>query len=107
MGSKELLLKIETSVSKSLTPESISIIKDDDFIKTVKIVSDAFIGKSLSSRLQMTLAPIRLNAADILVDFDLTFVLVSKSENQKWTDYEELNNKLTSTPNNRQVAKDL
>ncbi len=96
MDTKELLVKIREAVSITLTPEYVSTLKDDGMIQTIKIVSDIFIGKNISTRLEMTLKCIRDFDPSLLLKFDITFVLVSKSENINWIDFEEENRDIKS-----------
>ena len=91
MDSSELLVKIEQAVSKTLTPESVSSLKDDGRIQTVKIVSGEFDGKGISARLGMTISAINKTDSDLLKKFDIAFVLVSKIENKNWIAFEEMN----------------
>lgn len=102
MDSQELLVKIEQAVSKSLTPEQVSNLKNDGRIQTIKIVSSAFDGKGIAARLEMALSCINQFDPQLLKKFDLTLVLVSKIEDKNWIDFEEANN--NSRSNSKKYA---
>lgn len=106
MDNNQLSLKIITAVSKSLTPDSVSLLKADGIIATVKIVSAVFEGLSFTKRLDRTLEAIEGANPDLLIDYDLTFVLVSPIENANWTDYKELNRK-AEEDSDKTAAKEI
>jgi hypothetical protein len=106
MDNNQLSLKIVTAVSKSLTPDAVSLLKADGIIATVKIVSAAFDGLSFTKRLDLTIEAIEGSNPALLTDYDLTFILVSPIENANWTDYKELNRK-TKEDAEKVAAKEI
>lgn len=106
MDNNPLSLKIMTAVSKSLRPDSVSLLKADSIIATVKIVSAAFDSLSFTKRLDRTLEAIKGADPALLTDYDLTFILVSPIENANWTDYKELNRK-AKEDSDKAAAKEI
>ena len=102
----EVSMKISHLVSKSLTPESVTVLEADVSIGTIKIVSSAFDGLSIPERLRKTVELIRAGDASILKKFDLAFILVSPQENAEWIDYAELNKKAKEEAE-KSAAKEL
>lgn len=102
----EVSVKIGNLVSKSLTPESVSVLKADGSIGTIKIVSPSFDGLSITDRLTRTVDIIRNGDPSILKQFDIAFVLVSPVENSEWIDYAELNKKAKEEAE-KSAAKEL
>jgi len=89
----EVSVKIGNLVSESLTPELVSVLKADYSIGTIKIVSPAFDGLSITERVNKTVEIIQDGDPSILKQFDIAFVLVTPTENSEWIDYVELNKK--------------
>ncbi|MBV2168839.1 MAG: hypothetical protein KUL82_09040 [Bdellovibrio sp.] len=101
----EVSLRIDSLLSKSLTPDSVSVLKANGSIGTIKIVSSQFEGLSLVERLTTTLQLINQSEPNLLNNFDIAFVLVSKSEDSTWVDYKKMNEE-TQTSTNKRVARD-
>lgn len=106
MDIHEVSLKIGKLVSKSLSPESVSVLKADGSIGTIKIVSAAFDGLSIIQRIDKTIDVIEAGDSSILKQFDIAFVLVSPAENSEWIDYVELNKKAKEEAE-KSAAKEL
>lgn len=106
MDFKELSVKINTALSKTLTDVKVVILKEDGAIGIFKIISDSYDGLSFPQRLTLTLTLIKNEDSSILQKFDLTFILLSKIENTNWTDLEEANQKLRDNTE-KQAAKEF
>ncbi|MFN8790844.1 MAG: hypothetical protein ACK5Y2_05240 [Bdellovibrionales bacterium] len=106
MATEQLLVVLELALSKSLTVDSIALLKDDGMIKTVKVVSSDYQDMELSERLAVTIRAIKKQSAEILKSYDITFILVSKIEDDSSVDYEALN-KSPQPSKEKLAAKDL
>lgn len=91
MDSKILIDTIYKSLSKTLTDVSIEMIAQDGNLYGFKVISPSFSGKTESVRSDLVHEILQSEFPKALVDFDITFVLLTKIENATFTDYNKIN----------------
>ncbi len=108
MDSKILIDNIYKSLSKTLTDVSLELLKEDGNILNIKVISPSFAGMTESIRSDLVHEILHSEIPKSLIDFDITFTLVTKLENTSFSDFNQINEKsLTKTEKFASKNRDL
>lgn len=105
MDSKEICLKIEQA-TKSLIPLSVTAVKMEARIATIRIVAEAFSSMSIPARIKAVFACLDSYDRSLAQTIDFAFELLSPAEDQRWNQ-ENGTTRANGSGSDEMAAKDL